>query len=88
MKIFVALAFWFNNSPIRRANQMPWQAAVEPAVYSASHEERATTRCFWDCQLVGLRPRNNDTPKVLFLSSRSTTMSGSLKPTSFKLSPR
>lgn len=37
-------------------------------MYSASHEESATTLCFWDCQLTGLLPRKKITPVVLFLS--------------------
>ncbi|WVZ75283.1 hypothetical protein U9M48_023355 [Paspalum notatum var. saurae] len=53
----------------------PWHAANAPAMYSASHEDRATTRCFCDCQVTGLPSRKKMIPLVLFLPSRSSAMS-------------
>jgi hypothetical protein len=42
----MALLFLPLNSTRRQANQTPWQAAVVAAMYSASHEDKATTFCF------------------------------------------
>jgi hypothetical protein len=76
-----ALTSVSKSSPIRQANQTPWQAAAEAAIYSASHDDSVTTFCLEDCQVIGLLDRKYIIPLVLFLSTGLPTMSLSLKPT-------
>ncbi|WVZ70814.1 hypothetical protein U9M48_019451 [Paspalum notatum var. saurae] len=45
------------------------------ATYSASQDDRATTHCLTDCQLIKQSPRKNSVPLVLFLVSMSPAKS-------------
>jgi hypothetical protein len=53
-KIIGARTSLFSSSPRSLLSQSPWHPVVEAAMYSASQEDAATTRCFCDCQLIGL----------------------------------
>jgi hypothetical protein len=61
-----------------QASQTPWQDVVTVAIYSASQEDRATTFCFADYQVIGLPPRKKMTPLVLLPVSMSPAMSALL----------
>ena len=61
-----------------RASHTPWQVAFATAMYSASQEERATTFCFEDYQVMVLLPRKKTMPLVLLRWSMSPAKSASL----------
>ena len=66
------------NSLISRFIQRAWHAAPVAAMYSASHEDRATMLCFCEDQLIAISPKKNICLEVLFQSPTSPAKSLSL----------
>jgi hypothetical protein len=65
IKCFGLIAFQFSSSS--RVSQIPWQAAVLPITYFASHEDRETIFCFSDFHVSVLPSRKKKTPMALLL---------------------
>ena len=53
------LTLIFSNSSTNRMIHIPWQEAAEAAMYSASHDDNATTFCFIVFHVIAEFPMKN-----------------------------
>lgn len=82
-RIKVFSFFFLVISLINSWSHMACLAASIAAINSASQDERATVSCFWEHYVMGVSPKQNKCPVVLFPSSESVLWLLSLYPTRF-----